>query len=243
MIRSVAVDMLPCRKFAWVLATLLCFSSALAQQPKPAAATRDSSTGSEGPKGVAPPGGELGERPTSEDDAPSTTKLSPLTPRANEFPTGPPSPPPADFDRLLGDIAALRSRVAALTATLFKSKVRIVVETRGRDARIESLAVTLDDGVVFAAAERFSADDSRVVYEHAVAPGQHVLGLELERYDARKREYRTWQSSRFSLFVPESRLVEAHFVLEDASDMAVDFPDDQDGRYELRVRLRARVVR
>ena len=143
---------------------------------------------------------------------------------------------------MLGDIAALRSRVAAVTTTLFKSRLRVVLESRADDARIEALAVTLDDGVVFAAPERFNADDDRVVYEHAVAPGSHVLGIDVERYDARARQYRTWQNSRFAIVVPESQLVEAHFRIEDSSDMASDFPSDQDGEYKLVVRLRARVT-
>jgi hypothetical protein len=147
-----------------------------------------------------------------------------------------------DFDRLLGDVAALRSRVAALTTALFKSKLRVIVETRGADARLSALVVTLDDGAVFVAPERFSAEDERIVYEHAVAPGQHVVGIDVERYDARGREYRTWQTSKFSVQVPDSRMVEAHFVLDDDSEMAADFPDDRDGQYDLRVRLRARVA-
>lgn len=183
---------------------------------------------------------ELGAPPKpSEGDA--STKLSPLTPAPEEFAKGPAPAAPADLDRLLGDIAALRSRVSALTTTLFKSKLRVVVEVRGDDARVEAMGITLDDGVVFAAPERFSAEDERVVYEHAVAPGQHVLGVDIERYDARARQYRTWQSSRFSIVVPESQLVEAKFTINDSSDMAADFPDDQDGEYDLRVRLRARV--
>jgi hypothetical protein len=166
---------------------------------------------------------------------------SPLTPAPAEFPSGAAKPPPFEYDKLLGDIAALRSRVAALTTTLFASKLRVVVETDGDDARLASFSITLDDGVVFAAPDRFSADDERVVYEHAVAPGHHVVGVEIERYDARNKEYRTWQSSRFSVVVPESKLVDAHLTVADDSDMAEDFPDDQDGEYDLRVKLRARV--
>jgi hypothetical protein len=184
---------------------------------------------------------ELGA-PPKPTDADGSTKLSPLTPAPDEFPKGPPPAAPADLDRLLGDIATLRSRVSALTTTLFKSQLRVVIETRGDDSRIESLNVTLDDGVVFVAPERFSADDDRTVYEHALAPGQHVLGVDVERYDARNRQYRTWQSSRFSIVVPESQLVEAHVRIGDSSDMAVDFPDDKDGEYDVRVRLRARVT-
>jgi hypothetical protein len=170
------------------------------------------------------------------------TKPSPLTPKPEEFPSGVAKPPPFEYDKLLGDIAALRSRVSALTTTLFASKLRVVVETKGDDARLASLNITLDDGVVFAAPDRFSADDERIVYEHAVAPGHHVVGVEIERYDARNKEYRSWQSSRFSVVIPESKLVDTHLTIVDNSDMADDFPDDQDGEYDLRVKLRARVV-
>jgi hypothetical protein len=202
--------------------------------PEPVAADKAPDEG-------AAPVDDLGEKPTPAVDA-RGSKLSPLTPAPNEFPGRAPPPPSTELDRLLGDIAALRGRVAALTTTLFKSKLRVVVEAHGDDARVEALTVNLDDGVVFAAPERFSAEDERVVYEHAVAPGQHVLGLDIERYDLRARGYRTWQSSRFSVVVPEGKTVEAHFVLEDSSEMGADFPDDEDGEYELNVRLRARVA-
>lgn len=169
-------------------------------------------------------------------------KPSPLTPKPEEFPSGVAKPPPFEYDKLLGDIVALRSRVAALTTTLFASKLRVVVETKGDDARLASLNITLDDGVVFAAPERFAAEDEKIVYEHAVAPGHHVVGIEIERYDARNKDYRTWQSSRFSVVIPESKLVDAHLKIIDDSDMADDFPSDADGEYDLRVKLRARVV-
>ncbi|HWA71782.1 MAG TPA: hypothetical protein VG937_05600 [Polyangiaceae bacterium] len=201
-------------------------------------ATEPAATTEVPPAGADP---ELGAPPKPVENG-AASKLSPLTPAPEEFAKGPPPASPADLDRLLGDIAALRSRVSALTTTLFKSKLRVVLEARGDDARIEALGVTLDDGVVFAAPERFSAEDERVVYEHAVAPGQHVIGVDIERYDARARQFRTWQSSRFSVVVPESQLVEAKFTIDDRSDMASDFPEDKDGEYDLRVRLRARVT-
>jgi hypothetical protein len=184
--------------------------------------------------GAAPPKEVAEQKPEN--------KPSPLTPAPAEFPSGVAKPPPFEYDKLLGDIAALRSRVAALTTTLFASKLRVVLEGRGDDARVSALSITLDDGVVFAAPERFSAEGEHTVYEHAVAPGHHVVGVEIERYDARNKEFRTWQSSRFSVVVPESKLVEGHLIIIDDSDMAEDFPDDGDGEYDLRVKLRARVV-
>ena len=200
---------------------------AKADKPEPAPVTGT------GPNDLGAPPPKL---PASADK-----KLSPLNPEANEFADGGTQAPPVEYDKLLGDIAALRGRVSALTTTLFASKVRVVVETRGGDARIANFSITLDDGVVYTAPPHFVAEDELTVYEHSVAPGHHVIGVDIERFDARKKEFRTWQSSRFSVVIPESKRVDAHLVIQDSSDMAKDFPEDQDGEYDLRVRLRARV--
>ena len=198
------------------------------------------SAGDAGP--AVEPGDDLGPPPPKVARPDDKTKPSPLNPAANEFPDGGVKPPPPDYDKLLGEIAALRSRVAALTTTMFASKLRVIVQTDGDDARITKFVVTLDDGVVYSAPDRFVAEDEKTVYEHAVAPGHHVVGVEIERYDARGREYQTWQASKFTVVVPEGKVLEALMQVEDDSDMAVDFPDDQDGEYELNVKLRARVA-
>ncbi len=196
----------------------------------------------EPPPEPAKPADDLGDPPPKVDKTADKARPSPLNPAANEFPDGGVKPPPPQYDKLLGEIAALRSRVASLTTTLFASKLRVIVETDGDDARISKFVVTLDDGVVFSAPDRFQALDERVVYEHAVAPGHHVVGIEIERHDARGRQFQTWQSSKFTVVVPEGKTLEAKVVLEDDSDMAEDFPDDQDGVYELNTKMRARVA-
>jgi hypothetical protein len=217
-----------------------------AKDPDKKGAAKEDKKSPEADAAPAPPGSgaeDLGEPPPKDLPRPDEkTKPSPLTPRADEFPEGGAAPAPADYDRLLGDIAALRSRVAALTTTMFKSKMRVLVKTDGDDSRITKLVVTLDDGVVYTAPDRFAAEDAKIVYEHAVAPGHHVLGFEIERVDTRGKEYKNWQSTKMSVVVPESKVLEATVELEDDSDMAVDFPDDQDGEYELNVKMRARVA-
>ncbi|HYQ44139.1 MAG TPA: hypothetical protein VER11_19290 [Polyangiaceae bacterium] len=244
-------------RYAFLGAPLLMLSFVALAQPKRAAKEpedkaapaksekADKSEKAEPKSDSAASGGDDlgGPPPPKAAGASDSNKPSPLNPEANEFADGGSQPAPAEYDKLLGDIATLRSRVSALTTTLFASKVRVVVETRGAEARVSNFTVTLDDGVVFSAPERFSAEDERIVYEHSVAPGHHVLGVDVERFDTRNKEYRTWQSSRFSVVIPESKLVDAHLVIQDASDMGKDFPDDQDGEYDLRVRLRARVVK
>jgi hypothetical protein len=182
------------------------------------------------------------DAPPPKTTQPDGKKLSPLNPEPEEFPSKNRTDVPAELTALLSDIAALRGRVAALTTSLFRSKLRIYALTEGDDSVVASFVVTLDDGVVFRAPARFVADGERPIYEHAVAPGTHVIGIEIERHDARRRTYKTWQSSKFAIVVPENRLLEVDVLLEDDSDMAEDFPDDQDGEYELNVELRARTA-
>ncbi|HEX9619510.1 MAG TPA: hypothetical protein VF989_05215 [Polyangiaceae bacterium] len=184
---------------------------------------------------------DLGEPPPADQGA-EKERASPLNPEPEEFPDGGVAPPPGDYNSLMADIAALRSRVAALTTTLFASKLRVVVRTDDEASRIQSLSVTLDDGIVYAAPEGFSAEEERTVYEHAVAPGHHVVGVEVERYDPRAKQFKTWQSSKFSVVVPEKSVLQTTLTLEDESGMAEDFPAGEDGEYELNVRLRAEVV-
>jgi hypothetical protein len=180
--------------------------------------------------------------PPATDGKSDGKKASPLTPEASEMPGQTAPPGPSGLDQLMADIATLRARVAALTTSLFSSKLRVSVETDGDDARILAFVVTLDDGVVFRGDPGFIADQQRIVYEHAVAPGSHVLGIEIERQDSRGPAYRTWQTTRAAITVPERKTLDATLVLEDDSDMGADFPSDQDGEYELAVSVRAKVA-
>ena len=211
-------------------------------KPEAPAASPEGAPAAGGSSSSVTSGDDLGAPPPKPGTEAAAQKRSPLTPEPNEFPQGAPKPPPVAYDKLLADIAALRGRVAAVTTTLFSSKLRVLVGVEGDDARIATFRVTLDDAVAYSAPERLGGGEPQVVYEHAVAPGHHMLGVEIERYDARNREYRTYQASKFAIVVPESKHLETSFRIKDDSDMADDFPDDQDGEYDLRIRLRARVV-
>jgi hypothetical protein len=186
---------------------------------------------------------KLDEPPPPQTKATEGPKPSPLTPEKNELPNATAPPAPVQLDKLMADIATLRARVAALATSLFSSKLRVYVRTEGDDAHVETFVVTLDDGVVFRSDPGFLAEDEKVVYDHALAPGSHVVGLEIERKDTRGPAFRTWQTSRFAIQVPERQTLEAIVVIVDKSDMADDFPDDHDGQYDLRIKLRAKVVK
>ena len=52
-------------------------------------------------------------------------RSSPLNPRPEEFPDGGAVAAPVDLDKIMGDIAALRARVAAIGDVLWKSRIQL----------------------------------------------------------------------------------------------------------------------
>src|SRR5262245_15652387 len=122
---------------------------------EPASGTKEAAPAETTPSGdAATSGDDLGAPPPKPTSDKPGTQPSPLTPAPGEFPAGAPKPPPVAYDKLLADIAALRSRVAAVTTTLFSSKLKVVVEVEGDEARVSSFKITLDDGIVYAAPDR-----------------------------------------------------------------------------------------
>ncbi len=166
---------------------------------------------------------------------------SALNPARAEFPSAAPASSSAELDTLMTRVAALRSRIAALTTALFSSKLRVELQLVGDGARLQSLRVSLDGGLIYTAPAQAFFERPEVVYEHAVAPGPHVLGIEVERHELRAPQFSTWQSSRFVVIVPEKRLLWTRLELTDASSMGEDFAEDEAGEYELSVKLQAEV--
>ncbi len=166
--------------------------------------------------------------------------MSPLNPAPNELPGATPAGVPVvDYDRLLGDIAALRARVAAVGDSLFHSRIGVGIETAGDHGKIARLTVAIDDGIVYTAPQSFHADDMTAIYNHAVAPGRHAVTVEVERKDDRNDAFATSQKSRFIVEVPKDEQLDVEVKITDESTMGGDFPSDRSGRYELRVRAKA----
>jgi hypothetical protein len=205
----------------------------------PAPASAPSASASSSSAAVAPMDGGAVPAPLGGDVA-DGGKLSPLNPAPNEFSEAGMSTIAIDYDRLLADVAALRARVAAVSDTLFHSRIAVAVETSGDHGRIASLNVSLDDGVVWTSPAAFRAEDSTIVYEHAVAPGHHAVTIDVERRDDRNDTFRSRQQSRFVVDVPPDQRLALDVRLWDDSNMGGDFPTDRSGQYELRVRARAR---
>jgi hypothetical protein len=196
------------------------------------------------PAPPVPPGAEpaAAARPApAQPAAPAAPPASPLNPTPQEFPEAAAGFASAELDALMSRVAALRTRIAALSATLFSSKLRIELRTAGDGVRLKTLRVSLDGGVVYTAPAQAVFDAPQIVYEHAVAAGPHVVAVEVERQDLRQPQFSTWQSSRFVVSVPEKRLLWTRLELEDESSMGEDFVEDEAGRYELAVRLEVEV--
>jgi hypothetical protein len=202
------------------------------KSPSPAAASSTAAAPAPSDNGpVAPPLAD-----TTADGG----KLSPLNPAANEFSEAGATPPSLDYDRLMTDIGALRARVAAVSDTLFHSRIAIALETAGDHGRIAALSVSLDDGVVWTSPAAFRPEEATTVYDHAVAPGHHAVTVDIERRDDRNDTFRSAQRSRFIVDVPADERLSVDLKLWDDSGMGGDFPSDKSGQYDLRVRARAR---
>jgi hypothetical protein len=203
--------------------------------------TDDGGTTAPAPASVAPgPSTDAGPIPAPAiEEASDGGRLSPLTPAANEFSDGGVAANPVDYDRLLADIAALRARVAAVSDTLFHSRIGITIQTEGDHGRIAALSVSLDDGVVWTAPSTFRASDQTTIFEHAVAPGHHAVTVDVERRDDRNDGFRSAQRSRFIVDVPADQRLNVELRVSDDSNMGGDFPSDRKGQYDLRIRARA----
>jgi hypothetical protein len=221
--------------------------------PKPKASTNDHAgegdrLPSPAPSSSAANGGsaptsalaDVGPVPAPPAESGDGGKLSPLNPAPDEFSDAGAPGTSLDYDRLLADIGSLRARVAAVSDTLFHSRIAVSLETNGDHARIASLTVSLDDGVVWTSPASFRAENATTVYDHAVAPGHHAVTVDVERRDDRDDAFRSAQRSRFVVDVPADQRLGVEVTLWDDSNMGGDFPADKKGRYELRVRLRAK---
>lgn len=208
-----------------------------APKPVDAGAPDEPATGAsvDGAKAATPAPAE----PPAEGVADGGPRPSPLNPQPQELPSGSAEAgAPVDYDRLLADVAALRARVAAVTANLYQSRIAVAIQAEGDHGKIARLVVSLDDGVVYTAPPTFAAQDMTTVYDHAVAPGRHALTVDVERKDDRDEAFRSAQRSRFTVDVPRDSRLDVQVRVVDESTMGADFPSDRSGKYDLRLRVK-----
>lgn len=143
---------------------------------------------------------------------------------------------------LMDELVQARARAALLGKTLFKTLLRVHVQNLAEDsASLAKLVLKLDGAPIYRGdAGSLRGDEQHQVFEGFVAPGPHVLTAEIDQNsrDDSAYGYALRESYRFQAL--RDKRNELSLVLADDSDVASEFPDDQDGEYDIRTRLRVR---
>lgn len=147
-----------------------------------------------------------------------------------------------ELGTLMDDMVQARTRAALVGKTLFKTLVRVKVQNlAGRDIVLGKIVLKLDGSPIFRGdGASLRGDEERQVFEGFIAPGPHVLSAELEQNSKLDQAYGYSLRESYKFQALRDKRNELSLVLRDGSDMASEFPDDQDGEYDVRVRVRAR---
>ncbi|UJR78371.1 hypothetical protein [Sandaracinus amylolyticus] len=210
---------------------------------------------------TAPAEAPAAEPTTTTPPPATTTPTAPTAPAAQVAPP-PPSPtasatPPAaaadpgpmppdlsplrqEYVQLMDEMVQARSRVAIVGQELFQTRMTITVQDRtGGEQTLTRFVLELDGTPVHRTdGELEGGDQGRQLFEGALAPGPHVLTIDMEQRSREDTEYRTTQRESFRFIVVRDRLTEITIVLEDDSDIAREFRSGGEGRFEIRTRVR-----
>ena len=171
----------------------------------------------------------------------SSIAISPLTPRPDEAPpTKASAKPSTSYEDLMAEMAALRARVGVVSNKIWTSKLGVKIRLSGSHAKIARATLSIDGAQVWSAPKGFSAEDDTSIFDGGVAPGLHSLTLEIERRDDRDETFRTIDRTTVTITVPQGKKLEVEARLEDDSNMGGDFPSDLSGKYDLRLKMKAK---
>ena len=203
--------------------------------------------GAEGAAGTGPAsdqdgGADAASEAPADDEA--EAPAAPSTEPTSEFDPGP-APPDvepirADYVTLMDDLVQARMRVHALGNELFRTRLTVDLQDRTGDRQaLARIVIHVDGAPVFQSDGAVEgAGDGREVFSGSLAPGPHVLTLEVEQRARDDDDYRYTLRESFRFMVVRERLNEVTLVLEDDSDMASSVPSGGEGRYEVRTRMR-----
>ena len=143
----------------------------------------------------------------------------------------------------MDDLVQARARVALLGKSLFKTRVRVKLDNRAAPEQVAvRIALWLDGAPIWSGDGSALHEQERALFDGFAAPGPHLLMVEVEQRAREDEAYRyTLRESYRFMVVPEKR-TDMVLVLDDDSDMAKEFPDDQEGEYDVRTRLKVQAV-
>ena len=216
-----------------------------AEEPATPTPEENAETPADTPTEAPPAAATEGEEAAPAAEAPTeATDAAPSEQPVAQFDPGPAppdvSPIRTDYVTLMDDLVQARMRVHALGSELFRTRITIDLQDRtGDGTTLARLVVHLDGAPVFQSEGAVEGgDDGREIFSGALAPGPHVLRLEVEQRARADDAYRYTLQQDFRFQVARERLSEVTLVMEDGSDIASSFPSGGEGSYEVRTRMR-----
>lgn len=147
-----------------------------------------------------------------------------------------------ESSQLIDEMSQARAKAALLGKTLFKTQLRLRVQNLAApDPRLVKIELKLDGAPVFVGdGTTLTGDDARQVFEGFIAPGRHVLTAEVKQQSREDATFGYNLHDSYHFKVQRDKLSELTLIVDDDSDMASDYPDDGDGEYDVRLKLRVR---
>jgi hypothetical protein len=182
-----------------------------------------------GESGDAPATAEAAEQPPAQADAAtSAAELAALQ---------------AELAAVMDELVQARARVAVLGKSLFATTVRVRIENdTAPDQQAVRAMLRLDGAPIWTGDAAAMRDPDRILFEGYAAPGPHVLELEIEQRSRDDDAYGYTLRESYRFTVLQKHRTDLRLVLEDDSDMAEDFGDDQEGEYDVTTRLEVKAV-
>lgn len=140
---------------------------------------------------------------------------------------------------LMDDMVQARSRIHALGAQLFRTRVAMSLLDRTYDHQsMTRLVIRLDGTPVFRSDGPVEgARDGRSVFAGPLAPGPHTIGIAVAQRGREDENYRYESESRFRFRALRGQVAEIEIKLEDDSNMDRDFESGKRGHYDVRTRV------
>jgi len=203
---------------------------------------------------VQPPEPVPESEPSPDASTDATTPVDDAgTPPAQSFSQPPVAEPPAvqapavadlgplqtDFAAVMDELVQARSRVAVLGRELFQTRIRVSIQNRaGDDNALANASLRLDGAPIYHVEGSELGEDERQAFEGFAAPGPHVITVEIEQRQREDDNYRYTLRDTYRFEVIRGKLTEVVIVLDDDSEIAEDFADDEEGEFDVRTRVR-----
>jgi hypothetical protein len=190
------------------------------------------------------------------DASPAAASSSPAAAPAQALAQSDASPQPApaadngelaglqqDLAQVMDDLVQARTRVAVLGKALFKTRVRVKLDNRAAPEQVAVRATLWLDGAPIWNGDGASMRGPELaLFDGFAAPGAHTLTVEVEQRARKDEAYRYTLRESYRFMVVREKRTDVVLVLDDDSDMADEFADDQEGEYEVRTRLKVHAV-